>query len=65
MRKRLWWFTRNAGKKAVIVSLVTSLLLQTTCAAQVIVNHFPANRGPGYTGEVPHEPALPEMEALT
>jgi hypothetical protein len=35
------------------VSLVTSLLLQTTGAAQVIVNSFPANRGPGYRKPFP------------
>jgi hypothetical protein len=56
MKKQMWWFTRNDGtrfKKAVVVSLVTSLLLQTTGAAQVIVNRFPANRGPGYRKPYP------------
>ena len=57
MKKRMWWFTRNDRarfKKALIVSLATSLLLQTTAAAQVIVNHFPANRGPGYRQSFPN-----------
>jgi hypothetical protein len=45
MKKRMWWLTPNDGtrfKKAVIVSLVASLLFQTLAAAQVtVVNRFP------------------------
>jgi hypothetical protein len=51
MKNRMRWLTPKDGtrfKKAVSVTLVASLLLQTTGAAQVIVNHFPANHGPGY-----------------
>jgi hypothetical protein len=52
MKMRMRCFTPNSAtrfKKAVVGSLVASLLLQSAGAAEVIVvNHFPANRGPGY-----------------
>ncbi len=51
------WFTLKSGsrfKKTVIGSLVASLLLQSVAGAEVIVvNHFPANRGPGYRKPCP------------
>src|SRR5271154_2505966 len=57
MKKRMWWLTPKDGtqfKKAVVVSLVAALLLQTVAAAQVtVVNRFPANRGPGYRKPYP------------
>ncbi len=56
MRERMRWSTPNDSgrfKKAVVVSLAASLLLQTTGAGQVIVARFPANRGPGYRKPFP------------
>jgi hypothetical protein len=57
MRRRMKWLLPKHGtrfKKGVIETLVASLLLQTVGAAQVtVVNHFPANRGPGYRKPCP------------
>jgi hypothetical protein len=51
---RFPWNEAGGVKKAVVMSLVASLLLQTVGAAQVIVvNYFPANRGPGYRKPFP------------
>jgi hypothetical protein len=51
MQKQTWPFTASGMrwfKKAVIEILVASQLLQSAALAQVVVNSFPANRGPGY-----------------
>ena len=57
MKKPMGWFTpKNSSrfKKTVSVTLVASLLLQSVAAAEVtVVNHFPANRGPGYRKPFP------------
>jgi hypothetical protein len=57
VKKRMGWLTPKDGtrfKKAVIVSLLASLSLQSVGAAQVtVVNRFPANRGPGYRKPYP------------
>lgn len=57
MKRRMWWLTPNGGarlKRTVVASLGALLLLQSVAAAQVtVVNHFAANRGPGYRKPYP------------
>lgn len=56
MKRQLWWLMptdHTRFKTAASVSLAVLLLLQTVGAAQVIVSHFQADRGPGYRKPLP------------